>query len=111
MDLALRFLIGGAVVSAFAIAGDLVKPRSFAGLFGAAPSVALATLALTIAHDGRAYAAEECRSMAMAAVALGLYALAVCQMLMRSNVKPLNATLYGIGIWFVAAFGIWGLLR
>jgi hypothetical protein len=40
-----RFLIGGFVVSAFALLGDLLRPKSFAGLFGAAPSVALATLA------------------------------------------------------------------
>jgi hypothetical protein len=72
MDLVLRFLIGGAVVSAFAVAGDVVKPRSLAGIFGAAPSVALATLGLTIAHDGRAYAAVECRSMLFGAIALGV---------------------------------------
>jgi hypothetical protein len=33
---------GGVVVSAFALIGDLLKPKSFGGLFGAAPSVALA---------------------------------------------------------------------
>lgn len=27
----IRFLIGGAVVSVFAIVGDLLKPKSFAG--------------------------------------------------------------------------------
>jgi len=32
----IRFLVGGAVVSAFATIGDLLKPKSFAGLFGAA---------------------------------------------------------------------------
>jgi hypothetical protein len=47
-----RFLIGGVVVSAFSALGDILKPKSLAGLFGAAPSVALATLALTIATDG-----------------------------------------------------------
>jgi hypothetical protein len=47
-----RFIIGGAIVSAFASIGDLLKPKSFAGLFGAAPSVALATLAMTIVSDG-----------------------------------------------------------
>ena len=35
-------------MSLFAILGDPLKPKSFAGLFGAAPSVALATLGLTI---------------------------------------------------------------
>ncbi len=51
-EIILRFLIGGAVVSAFALLGDLFKPKSFAGLFGAAPSVALATLGLTVTDMG-----------------------------------------------------------
>jgi hypothetical protein len=33
-----RFLAGGTVVSAFAMLGDILRPKSFAGLFGAAPS-------------------------------------------------------------------------
>jgi hypothetical protein len=36
-ELILRFLIGGTLVSAFALIGDLLRPKSFAGLFGAAP--------------------------------------------------------------------------
>ena len=57
-DILIRFLIGGLVVSAFAAFGDMFKPKSFAGLFGAAPSVALATLGLTIASQGKLYAAQ-----------------------------------------------------
>ena len=43
-----RFLIGGVAVSLFAVLGDLLRPKSFAGLFGAAPSVALATLGVAL---------------------------------------------------------------
>jgi len=111
MDLVLRFLIGGTVVSVFAVVADLLKPRSFAGLFGAAPSVALATLALTITHEGPAYAAAECRSMLIGAIALGLCAWVVCRLLVRQKAEPLTAALYGIVVWFSIAFGIWGLLR
>ena len=42
----IRFLVSGAVVSAFAMLGDLLRPKSFAGLSDAAPSVALATLGI-----------------------------------------------------------------
>ena len=62
-QLVIRFLMGGIIVSLFAALGDVLKPKSFAGLFGAAPSVALATLTLTIFADGRVYAATEARSM------------------------------------------------
>jgi tetrahydromethanopterin S-methyltransferase subunit C len=47
-QLVFRFLVGGLIVSLFAALADVLKPKSFAGLFGAAPSVGLATLALTV---------------------------------------------------------------
>jgi hypothetical protein len=36
-ELILRFLIGGTLVSVFALVGDLLRPKSFAGLFGPRP--------------------------------------------------------------------------
>jgi hypothetical protein len=48
VELVERFLLGGLIISAFAVVGDILRPRGFAGLFGAAPSVALATLTLTM---------------------------------------------------------------
>ena len=50
-----RFLVGGAAVSAFAMLGDILRPKSFAGLFGAAPLVALATLTLAFVAPPIAY--------------------------------------------------------
>src|SRR5580700_1059163 len=67
-ELIFRFLTGGVMVSAFAFLGDIFRPKSFAGLFGAAPSIALATLALTILTDGKEYAAVEARSMVGGAI-------------------------------------------
>ena len=66
----MRFLIGGTVVSLFALIGDLLRPKSFAGLFGAAPSVALATLAFAVHSNGTSYAAVEGRSMIAGSVAM-----------------------------------------
>lgn len=102
-----RFVIGGVVVSAFAIVGGLFRPTSFGGLFGAAPSVALATLGLAILKEGKDYASVECRSMMAGAVALGVYSLVVTQLLMRLRLSTLNATLSAMLIWFVTAFGLW----
>ena len=81
----IRFLIGGAVVSAFAVLGDVFKPKSFAGLFGAAPSVALATLGLTVATEGASNASIEGRSMMAGAIALLIYTSCVSWMLMRTK--------------------------
>lgn len=102
-----RFLIGGLIVSAFSVAGGLLKPTSLAGSFGAAPSVALATLALTISHNGKAYAGTECRSMMAGAAALWLYSTIVSQFLSRFRIGALKATLSAMPVWFLAAFGLW----
>ncbi|HEY2614360.1 MAG TPA: DUF3147 family protein [Chthoniobacterales bacterium] len=110
MDIVIRFLIGGLVVSAFAVLGDLFKPKSFAGLFGAAPSVALATLGLTILKNGPAYAATEARSMIAAAFALCLYCQLVSWLLMRFKGPTLLVTLGSGSLWFAVAFSLWFLL-
>jgi hypothetical protein len=63
LEYGLRFLAGGIAVSAFATLGDALRPKSFAGLFGAAPSIALATLLITLSQNGAPFAAIEGRSM------------------------------------------------
>ena len=106
-EIAIRFIIGGLFVSAFALIGDILKPKSFAGIFGAAPSVALATLGLTIAKNGKDYAALEARSMIAGASALLLYCLIVTWLLKRKQMRALAATSSAIGAWFVVAFSAW----
>jgi Protein of unknown function (DUF3147) len=103
----LRFLIGGIVVSIFAVLGDLVKPKSFAGLFGAAPSVALATLGLAVATEGRSYAATEARSMTGGAVAFLIYASCVSWVMMRYQWRALVATTVLILVWLAVASAFW----
>lgn len=110
MELLIRFLIGGSVVSVFAVIGDMLKPKSFAGLFGAAPSVALATLALTIQSDGHAYAAVEARSMMIGALAFVVYAFALSFVMMRYQPSALRASLSLLIGWVGLALGLWKLL-
>jgi hypothetical protein len=105
----IRFFIGGAVVSLFAVLGDLFKPKSFAGLFGAAPSVALATLILTIATEGAAYAGVEARSMIAGAIAFLAYASCCSWSLMRLPYKALPVTVCALPLWFGIASGLWYL--
>jgi uncharacterized protein DUF3147 len=102
-----RFLIGGAVVSVFAAIGDVLRPKSFAGLFGAAPSVALATLGLTIATEGASYAATEARSMMAGAMGLFAYASFVSWVMMRYRLKALLVTICAIPLWFCLSFAVW----
>jgi hypothetical protein len=64
-----RFFLGGMVVSAFAMVGDILRPKSFAGLFSAVPSVALATLGIAVHLQGAGYAALQSRAMIYGAIA------------------------------------------
>jgi len=106
-QLLVRFLIGGLVVSIFAVVGDLLKPKSFAGLFGAAPSVALATLGLTVAREGPFYAATEAHSMMAGAIAFFVYASFVSWSMMRYKTKAFLVTLCAIPMWLGVALGLW----
>ena len=106
-DIVLRFVIGGVVVTLFAVIGDLFKPKTFAGLFGAAPSVALATLTLTISKHGKAYAAAEAHTMILGAAALCTYCCIVTWLLKRDRLRALSATSSALAAWFAVAFGLW----
>ena len=76
-ELVIRFILGGLIVSIFAVIGDVFKPKSFAGIFSAAPSVAIASLSLTLIKKGSAYVALEGQTMIAGAVALFVYSLLV----------------------------------
>jgi hypothetical protein len=104
----IRFMLGGLIVSAFALIGDLLRPKTFAGIFGGAPSVALATLGLTFVMHGGSYAGLEGRSMVIGAVGLGVYALLIGWLLLRRTPRVLLAAGSSLLAWFACAFGLWG---
>ncbi len=107
MQIVFRFVVGGLVVSLFAVIGDVLKPKSFAGLFGAAPSVALATLALTIATDGKTYAALEARSMIVGACAFFVYVCCCMWVMTKHTVRATPVTIAGLAVWLACALGGW----
>jgi uncharacterized membrane protein (GlpM family) len=109
MELVERFFLGGVIVSAFAVIADIFRPKSFAGLFGAAPSVALATLSLTLLTEGRQYAALEARSMIAGAIAFLAYALACVYFMARRHVRTGPTTVAMIFVWGICAFGLWSV--
>lgn len=103
MDLLWRFLLGGALVCAFSVIGDVLRPRRFAGLFGAAPSIALATLALTIHHSGALVASTEARSMTLTGLGFVLYASVVQRALAGARWPAIVVSLAALAVWGIAA--------
>jgi hypothetical protein len=110
LQFAVRFIVGGIIVSFFALLGDILKPKSFAGLFGAAPSVALATLGLTMIANGKSYAAVEAHSMIFGAIAFCLYAAFCCRLMARYEISAAVCTLSALALWLVFAVGAWAAL-
>ena len=102
----IRFLVGGVVVSAFAMLGDVLCPKSFAGLFGAAPSVALATLGIALYRHGADYAVLQSHAMTAGAIALAVYSVVVCELLIRAGLRAVIAALLSLVVWLIAAFGL-----
>jgi hypothetical protein len=107
MDTLIRFVVGGVVVSVFAMLGDLVKPKSFAGLFGAAPSVAMATIFLTLMREGRAFMAIEAHSMIAGAIAFFVYSCIAAHVLYKGKWSALRVTSSTLLVWAGAATGLW----
>jgi hypothetical protein len=105
-----RFVAGGFIVSLFAALGDVLKPKSFAGLFGAAPSVALATLGLAVLTEGRLYAAHQARSMLAGALAFFLYAIVCSHLLLKYRIHSTLATTASLALWLICALGVWAIV-
>jgi len=111
MQLLWRFLIGGVVVTMFAALGDVLRPKSFAGLFSAAPSIALGTLSLTLLDHTSVYVATEARSMAIGAGAFVVYACIACHLLLCRSLPAAVISIAGLALWLIVAFTAWFALR
>jgi hypothetical protein len=105
----IRFVVGGLIISLFAILGDVLKPKGFAGLFGAAPSVAMATLGLTVLTQGPEFASIEARSMIAGAGAFVIYGITCVYVMGVRRIKASRAALSALSIWGVCALGLWAL--
>ena len=109
MDLLLRALFGGVVVSLFSIVGDILKPKSLAGTMAAAPAIALASVALTVHKKGIPYATTEARSMIAGAIAFLVFAIAVSWVQMRYKPKALLASSALLPLWGIVAAILWAV--
>jgi hypothetical protein len=110
LTMLIRFLVGGIVVCAFAMTGEVVEPKSLAGVFGAAPSVAIATLSLTIWKEGRLYASQESRSMVAGGLAFLIYAWCCMAILPKTNWKTRTMSAAMLIVWGITALGCWFFL-
>ena len=98
---------GGLFVVAFALVSEVLKPKHFAGLFSAAPSVALANLAVIVAVKGHGEAIANARGMLIGAVAFTASAAIGAIVARRRGVR--TATLAVCGAWVAVALPLYAL--
>jgi hypothetical protein len=106
LEIALRAVVGGLFVTAFALVAEALEPKRLAGIFSAAPSVALASLMLTVVFKGHADAAAATRGMAVGAAAFTAYCLVDVPALNRWG--ALRGSVLSLTVWgaLVAAIGL-----
>ena len=88
-----------------------MKPKSFAGLFGASSSVALASLYLAVKQHGTTYASLEGRWMIVGAVAFFIYASVVSRLMIRRKWAVFPVTGAALVLWLGVALGLYGLVN
>lgn len=103
--LALHGLAGGTLVVVFAMISEMLKPKVFAGLFAAAPSVALASLAITVLTESALKARQA--SIGMAVGGIGMAACCVIAVTAIPRVRALRGSLAAAGGWVVVALGLY----
>lgn len=99
----IKALLGGTMVVLFAMVGHVVRPKWFAGLFGAAPSVAIASLAVTVVDKGHHDASVAAFGMLFGAAGFVAYGACVRPLLARTH--AIVATSLGCVVWIVIAVG------
>jgi uncharacterized membrane protein (GlpM family) len=103
-----KALAGGSLVVVFALLSESLRPKRFAGLFGAAPAVAIAGLAVTLVSKGVVDARDD--SLGMIAGSVGLAAYACATVLLLKRTRPLISSIAGLAVWLGIAVAIAVLL-
>ena len=94
---------GGVLVVAFALLGAVLRPKWLAGLFSAAPSIAIASLIVTIVDKGDLHASTEAIGMVFGAVGFVVFAALVRPLMSRLHAAVASAL--GCIAWVAVALG------
>ncbi len=103
--LAVKGVAGGTLVAGFALLSEGLKPKRFAGLFSAAPAVALAGLTVALLDKGAHSAHESAAGMIAGAGGMLAYAAAAIPLLrrFRASVAALIALVAWTGVAAIVA--------
>lgn len=99
-----KALAGGSLVVLFALLSQSLAPKRFAGLFGAAPAVAIAGLAVTLVSKGALDARHSSLGMVAGSAGMAVYACATVVLLKRAS--PLASSVSALALWGAVAAAV-----
>ncbi len=99
-----KAVAGGSLVVVFSLLSESLQPKRFAGLFGAAPAVAIAGLAVTLVSKGVLDARDD--SLGMIAGSVGMAAYACAAVLLLKRTPSLVASVAGLAVWLAVAVAV-----
>ena len=100
-----KALVGGLAVMGLSLVAEAARPKRFAGLFAAAPSVAVASLALTAFSKGGASAAPLAQGMLIGSAGMAAYCLVSLYLIERLH--ALVGSLLSWVAWLIVAGGLY----
>jgi hypothetical protein len=103
--MALKALIGGVAVVAFSLLGQAGHPKRFSGLFAAAPSVALASLAMTVVSRGSDATVSYAQGMLIGSA--GMLAYCLVSLVLIERLHALLGSILAWLAWFAIAGGLY----
>lgn len=96
-------LAGGTLVVAFALLGHALEPKRLAGIFSAAPSIAIAGLVVTVVALGDGPASRAALGMLFGAAGFVAFSVIVRPLVVRMG--AVAASLLGCCGWILVAVG------
>src|SRR6266550_5364425 len=100
-----KALAGGIAVVAFSLIGQAGHPKRFSGLFAAAPSVALASLAMTVLSKGAGATVPYAQGMLVGSAGMLVYCLV--SLVLIERLHALLGSVLAWAAWFAVAGGLY----
>lgn len=101
VEVVLKALAAGLFVLVFSAIAQTLNPKRFAGVFSAAPSVALGSLSITVAFTGVGHVASAARGMRVGAVAFTVYCVTAVPLV--GKLGAWRGSACSLGAWAVTA--------
>src|SRR5207244_11229543 len=100
----LKALVGGLAVVGFSLVGQAGHPKRFAGLFSAAPSVALASLAMTVVAKGAGATLPYAQGMLIGSA--GMIAYCLVSLVLINRLHALLGSILASLAWVAVSDGL-----